>query len=43
MSDSQRRFPALVALAAALLVAHAAPALAQDTCSVKAVLGGRRS
>lgn len=41
MFDSQRRFPALVGLAIVLLVALAAPALAQDRCSVKAVLGGK--
>ena len=40
MSDS-RRFPALVSLAAALLVTHTAPVLAQDKCAVKAVLGGK--
>lgn len=40
MSDS-RRFPALVAFAAALLAGLAAPVLAQDTCRVKAVLGGK--
>ncbi len=41
MLSSKRRFPALVALAAAPLLALGAPVLAQDTCSVKAVLGGK--
>jgi hypothetical protein len=41
MSDSQRRFLAFAGLATAFLLALAAPVLAQDTCSVKAVLGGK--